>query len=200
MSMKDVVAYLTGVGNTTWSRVVMERAQKALLAEIKPNTLHGLEISGTNWKDLGLASYRTVAFPEFDICAGPLTEQFDLILADQVWEHLLWPYRATRNVLAMLKPGGYFMVSVPFLIRLHGYPIDCSRWSELGLKHFLAECGFPLESVQTGSWGNRGSIRASFKSWRQYVPWLHSLRNEPDFPQVVWALAQKPHEPVVPPR
>ncbi|MBA3539865.1 MAG: methyltransferase domain-containing protein, partial [Deltaproteobacteria bacterium] len=190
---------LTGVGNTTWSRVVMERAQKSMLAEIKAETLHGLEISGTNWKDFGLASYRTVAFPEFDICAEALPEQFDLILADQVWEHLLWPYKATRNVLAMLKPGGYFMVSVPFLIRLHGYPIDCSRWSELGLKHFLAECGFPLEAVQTGSWGNRGSIRASFKSWRQYVPWLHSLRNEPDFPQVVWALARKPLEPAAPP-
>ena len=47
---------------------------------------------------------------------------------------------------------------------LHGYPIDCSRWTELGLKHFLAECGFPIEDFKTGSWGNRASVKASFRS------------------------------------
>ena len=188
----SVVSFLTGYGNTNWSRVVMEKAQRALLAEIHPEQLDALEISGDNWKDLGTKSYRTLAFPEFDICAQATPERYGLILADQVWEHLLWPYRATRNVYEMLAPDGYFMVSVPFLIRVHGYPIDCSRWTELGLAHLLAECGFPIEHVQTGSWGNRGSVKASFRSWRSYIPWLHSLKNEPNFPQVVWALARKP--------
>lgn len=187
----SVVSFLTGYGNPNWSRVVMERSQRALLAGIATDQLDALEISGDNWKSLPTRSYRTVAFPEFDICAQTLPERFGLILADQVWEHLLWPYRATRNVHEMLAPGGYFMVSVPFLIRVHGYPIDCSRWTELGLKHLLAEGGFPIEQIQTGSWGNRASVKASFRSWRSYIPWLHSLKNEPDFPQVVWALARK---------
>lgn len=187
----SVVSFLTGYGNPNWSRVVMERAQRALLAGIATDQLDALEISGDNWKSLPTRSYRTVAFPGFDICAQTLPERFGLILADQVWEHLLWPYRATRNVHEMLAPGGYFMVSVPFLIRVHGYPIDCSRWTELGLKHLLAEGGFPIEQIQTGAWGNRASVKASFRSWRSYIPWLHSLKNEPDFPQVVWALARK---------
>ena len=190
--VRRVLAWLTGWGNTNWSRVVMERAQRTLLAEIKASTRGTLEISGQNWADYGFASYRTVKYPEFDICASTLPERYDLIIADQIWEHLLWPYRATKHVLEMLAPGGYFMVSVPFLVRVHGYPIDCSRWTELGLRHLLAECGFELEQIQTGSWGNRGSVRASFRSWRSYVPWLHSLKNEKHFPQVVWALARKP--------
>src|SRR5690606_20941245 len=105
---------------------------------------------------------------------------------------LLWPYRATKHVLEMLEPGGYFMISVPFLVRVHGYPIDCTRWTDLGLKHLLAECGFPIEDIQTGSWGNRSSVRANFRYWWSYIPWLHSLRNEQNFPHVVWALARKP--------
>ncbi len=190
-AMQRVVAWLTGYGNTNWSRVVMERSQRELLASINPAQRRVLEISGQNWREYGFASYTTAKYPEFDICASTHDGDFDLVIADQVWEHLLWPYKATRNVHAMLPVGGHFMVSVPFLVRVHGYPIDCSRWTELGLKHLLAECGFDLDHIQTGSWGNRASVKASFRSWRSYVPWLHSLKNERDFPQVVWALATK---------
>lgn len=191
MSARELVSFLTGHGNPKWSRVVMQREQHALLAAIDSQTLSALEISGDHWREYGFASYEKVTYPDFDICAQRTPRQYGIILAEQVWEHLLWPYRATRNVLEMLEPGGYFMVSVPFLVRVHGYPIDCSRWTELGLKHLLAECGFPIESIKTGSWGNKSSIIASFRSWRNYVPWVHSLRNEPNFPQVVWAFARK---------
>lgn len=187
-----LVAFVTGIGNTNWSRVVMERAQRELLAGIDAPRRRTLEISGQNWRDFGFAAYRSEKYPDYDVCAGALLpEAFDLVIADQVWEHLLWPYRATRHVHAMLAPGGYFMVSVPFLIKVHGYPIDCSRWTELGLRHLLAECGFAMDDIVTGSWGNRASVKASFRSWRSYVPWLHSLKNERDFPQVVWALARR---------
>ena len=59
------------------------------------------------------------------------------------------------------------------------------------MKYFLAEAGFPLDGVQAFAWGNRRCINANWWSWPNYRPW-HSLRNEPDFPISVWALAQKP--------
>ena len=34
---------------------------------------------------------------------------------------------------------------VPFLIRVHNVPIDCSRWTEDGLKFHLEECGFKIK-------------------------------------------------------
>jgi len=91
----------------------------------------------------------------------------------------------------MLTPGGYFLVSTPFLLRIHNEPTDCTRWTETGLRHFLAESGFPLAEIQTGSWGNRACVKSNFGWWARYHPWIHSLRNEPEFPVHVWALARK---------
>lgn len=183
----------SGHWHNQWLRVVMNRETKALVDGLNPAALKALEISGRGWDVPGyFREYRSLSFPDYDVCAGPYPEAFDLVIADQVFEHLLWPYRAGRNVHAMLNPGGHFLVSVPFLVKVHRYPVDCSRWTELGLKHFLAECGFPLENIVTGSWGNRACVRANFgPRWVIYQRWLHSLRNEPDFPIAVWALARK---------
>jgi hypothetical protein len=30
----------------------------------------------------------------------------------------------------------------PDQTRVHGAPFDCSRWTELGIRHFLAQAGF----------------------------------------------------------
>ena len=40
--------------------------------------------------------------------------------------------------------------------------------------------------------GNRRCVVANFRGWPSWVRWKHTLRNEPDFPVVVWAFARKP--------
>jgi len=191
------IRWLTAADSPGWCRIVMNREEQRLIGALKPATLDTLEISGEAWKDFGFKSYRQVEYPAYDVCAGPLPDQFDLIIAEQVFEHLLWPYRAGKNVYAMLRPGGHFLISTPFLFPLHGAPVDCSRWTETGLKYFLAECGFPLEACTTNAWGNRSCvdryIKGAVKPHRppRYRKWLHSLRNEPPCPIQVWALARK---------
>lgn len=183
---------LTGATYTKWSRVMMAEDMRKWVRELEPSRLDALEISGTAWSDFGFKSYKTTHYPDYDVCEGALSDQtFDLVIADQVFEHLLWPYRAGRNIYKMVRPGGYVLLSVPFLVRIHG-EVDCTRWTETGLKHFLAECGFPLDEVKTGSWGNRACVKANFNYWARYRKRIHSLRNEPRFPYVVWALARKP--------
>ena len=59
-----------------------------------------------NGKALASGTYRSVDFPDYDLCAGALDEKFDIIIVEQVFEHLLWPYRAARNVFQMLNPNG----------------------------------------------------------------------------------------------
>jgi hypothetical protein len=65
----------------------------------------------------------------------------------------------------MLSVGGYFLdflVTTPFLSPIDENPHDCSRWTEVGLKHLLAEAGFSIDKIVTGSWGNRrASTRAT---------------------------------------
>jgi SAM-dependent methyltransferase len=175
-----------------WARTVMYRECFRLIRELEPPKLDALEISaGKVWQPLGFRSYTEANFPEFDVCSMTLPGRYDLIIADQVFEHLLWPYRAGKNAYSMLRPGGHLLVTTPFLIKVHEVPVDCSRWTELGMKHLLAECGFPIDGIRTGSWGNRACVKANFRRWARRG-WFKSLANEPEFPVSVWALARKP--------
>jgi len=180
-----------GYDSRHWTRPVMYEECGKLIQRLGPQSLDVLEVSaGKHWQSLPFRSFTEANYPEFDICKDVLPREFDLVIADQVFEHLLWPYRAARNVLSMVKPGGHFLMTTPFLIRVHAIPYDCSRWTELGMKHFLAEAGFPLETIVTGSWGNRACVKANFTSWARRG-WFGSLKNEPNFPVSVWALAQR---------
>jgi SAM-dependent methyltransferase len=170
----------------------MNRETLALVHRCNPERLSVLEISGSFWRDrCRYKEYKTLSHPDYDVCMGPLLERFDLIIAEQVFEHLLWPYRAGRNIYSMLNPGGLFLVTTPFLVKVHDYPQDCSRWTPTGMRYFLAECGFPLEGVEAYSWGNRSCVEANFRRWEIFRRWRHSLVDEPEFPIVVWALARR---------
>jgi SAM-dependent methyltransferase len=173
-----------------WARIVYYAEWKKFLESLPARSASALEISPgakTIWRDLGFRSYQAVQFPDFDISNDVLKESFDVIIADQVFEHLRHPYRAGRNVLAMLKARGTFLIATPFLIKVHAFPQDFTRWTADGLKAFLEDCGF---SAQVQTWGNRKVVRANFSDWRSYG-WKHDLRNEPDFPVSVWAYAQR---------
>jgi SAM-dependent methyltransferase len=191
LRVKNMLARV-GFDSTDWLRVVMYRQCFAFIQSIRPETLDTLEISGgPQWRrTFKFRSYTSTEFPEFDICAQVLDRQFDLIIADQVFEHLPWPMRAGRNVYAMLRPGGYFIIATPFLVRVHDVPIDCSRWTQQGLSYLLQECGFLARDIKTYAWGNRKCLKANLFKWRRYG-FYRSLANEPNFPVMVWAIAQK---------
>jgi transposase-like protein len=182
----------TVAGQNHWARIIMNRETTRIIKSLQPGNLKVLELSGSIWgyKE-SFKEYKSLQYPDFDICESFLDEQYDLIIAEQVFEHLLWPLRAGRNVLRMLNRGGHFLITTPFMIRIHPAPEDCTRWTETGLRYFLAECGFPVESIKTWSWGNRACAVANLFNWVKYNPNVHSLQNEPDVPVVVWALAQK---------
>lgn len=181
-----------GFSEQHWTRIVMNRETTALVENLQPQELKVLEISGSQWGHcFRFKDYKHIHYPELDICESRLDESFDLIIAEQVFEHLRWPYRAGKHIHEMLNPEGHFLLTTPFLLRVHLSPTDCSRWTESGIKYLLAECGFNLDKIRTGSWGNRACVRGNFDRWKKFHPLLHTLRNEPDFPVSVWALAQK---------
>jgi SAM-dependent methyltransferase len=191
-ALRQRLESICGIRKEHWARIVMDRTTSQFVQSLNLQTMRALEISGQEWNNYGFKEYVSACYPEYDVCAGPYEKNsFDVILAQQVLEHVLWPYRAVKHVYETLRPGGWFIVTTPFLLRVHDYPVDCSRWTELGLKHLLAEGGFYLNDIQTGSWGNRACVRANFNRWARWIPWLHSLKNERLFPVVVWAFAQK---------
>ena len=147
---------------------------------------------GNTWSRFGFGSYRCTSYPDYDVCSAPLEiEGFDLVIAEQVLEHVRLPSHAVSNVHQMLKRGGWFLVSTPFLLRVHAIPDDYNRWTEQGLKQLLIDGGFEPDAIETGSWGNRACVRANFKTFPAWIPGWHSLRNEALFPVVVWAFAKR---------
>jgi SAM-dependent methyltransferase len=194
-AIKDAAGRLAravGYDVTHITRTVAYRAVDARLDDLPFADLDALEIAaGWKWRRRGWGSFTEMNWPDHDICEDRLDRQFDVVIADNVWEHLLHPYRAAQNVLAMLKPGGLFINITPFLIRHHPIPTDCTRWTELGMRHFLADAGFDGDRIETGSWGNAAAVKANFRRWAR-TGWRRSLPNDPDFPVAVWAFARKP--------
>ncbi len=191
---KKSIKKLLRIEDEIWSRAVELRETRKLVSDLGVTNLNTLEISAERWKDFGFKSYQSTSYPDHDICESALDERFDLIIAEHVFEHLLWPYRAGRNIYQMLEEGGHFLVSTPFLVKIHEGTdhSDCSRWTETGMKYFLAECGFPLENIKMCSWGNRACVKANLESWVIHKgPLFQSMVNEPNFPIVVWAIAKK---------
>jgi hypothetical protein len=182
-----------------WCRIVMDRETKQLMGGIDYRNMSALEISGAAWRDFGFKDYTVAVYPEFDvskhIATKPDGSKFDVVIAEQVMEHVPTPWVAVAGMHASLADGGYLLLTVPFFIRVHGHPNDYTRWTENGLRNMLEWAGFKSENIRTGSWGNRACVNANFKGsvWRgePYDAANHSLENEPDVPLMVWVFAKK---------
>lgn len=178
-----------------WCRIVMNRHTEKFIEQLGASNLDVLEISGSAWKHTGFKSYEQVNYPDFDICKDRKLKQYDIIIAEQIFEHISHPALAAKNILGMLKQGGTLLITTPFLIHYHPHPLDLWRWTEMGLKIFLTDMGF--SEVESHSWGNRKCIIINLDNWVDYNPALHSLENEPNYPIVVWAYAKKTHSPTI---
>ena len=185
-----------GFNSEHWIRFPTYRMIKEDLKKLKLENMNVLEISaGEYWREnYKFRSYDTLNFPDFNICDSiSIKKKYDLIIADNVWEHLDYPYRATKNIYKLLNDNGYFLIIVPFLVRVHNVPIDCSRWTEKGLKYFLNECGFNINDIKTNSWGNKECVKSNMRdddTWTR-IGFYKNLKNDKKYPVQVWALAKK---------
>jgi SAM-dependent methyltransferase len=181
-------------GAEQWQRTVLNRSADAYLAGLDPSGLSAAEISGSAHAGKPWRSYESLDYPQFDLCA-PLGDHrtYDVVICEQVLEHVLDPYAAAENLRGLCVTGGHVVVSTPFLIRVHELPAygmpDLWRFTPRGLRVLLERAGLEVEAVQ--HWGNRDCVRGNFDRWAAYRPW-HSLRDEPDLAVQVWAFARNP--------
>jgi len=84
----------------------------------------------------------------------PLTDQCaDTVLATELMEHLPDPAIFLREVTRILRPGGVFIFSVPFLEPLHEEPRDYLRFTPYSLGRLMQQWGFVIETLeQRGGW------------------------------------------------
>ena len=177
-------------GSDQWLRLVMNDEVGQALEALAPGS-EAIEISGTDHAGRGWARYDTIAWPEHDICAPTLDveHRYDVVVAEQVLEHVVDPWQAVRNMASLAKPGGLVVVTTPFLLRVHDVPKDYWRFTKDGLSVLLEGAGLNVESVH--SWGNRACVRGNLDQWARRR-WWQSLRDEAPYPVVVWAYARRP--------
>lgn len=189
---RKVFRRMPGYDTRNWLRIRQIDAFADFLAIHEDRSV--LEISpgwNTYWKQR-CNNYRAVDYPDFDICRHSLAEQFDIVIADQILEHVLRPIEATRNIHGMVKPGGYAMIATPFLFRVHARPHDYNRWTAAGLKQLLVEAGFDEPEIEVDQWGNRACARAHIGGTPvlDYGFW-RDLSDDPEYPIQVWAFARR---------
>lgn len=71
----------------------------------------------------------------------------DTVLCTTVLEHLEQPQDAIDEMLRILKPGGYVLLSAPLFWHLHEEPRDFFRYTKHGLRHLLETSGFEVVEV-----------------------------------------------------
>lgn len=71
----------------------------------------------------------------------------DAVLLLDVLEHLPRPEDCWKEIARVLKPGGLFILKVPFLYPIHDAPLDFQRWTQYGLRHLAQKYGFVIRQA-----------------------------------------------------
>jgi SAM-dependent methyltransferase len=87
-----------------------------------------------------------------DVCASaeslPFADGvFDVVVSQEVLEHVRNPFQAMREMGRVLKPGGLVYCQVPFIIGYHPGPRDYWRFTREGIREMAEQAG--LECKET---------------------------------------------------
>jgi SAM-dependent methyltransferase len=111
---------------------------------------------------------------------GLETSSVDVVICLEVFEHLDDPLAAMKEIERILKPGGVFIGSTPFLFKFHKDPDDFFRYTKSALEKVLFKNFAKIEIFQMG--GGVGTIglmltqaKNDFKSIRRFVRYIARL-------------------------
>jgi SAM-dependent methyltransferase len=80
-------------------------------------------------------------------------DSFQSAMATEVLEHCKDPEIVLSETFRVLKPGGIFFFTVPFIWNLHEVPNDEYRYTPFSLRRHLKNSGFEKIEIQaTGGW------------------------------------------------
>jgi SAM-dependent methyltransferase len=142
-----------------------------------------------------IADYKVAPnYPDVDLhdLSKYTRDYFNIVVIDNVLEHLSDPRKALDEIHSILQVGGLCICLTPFLIRIHGYPDDYWRFTESGLRKLFDR----FSHVEVESWGNRFTVATTMQ-----LGWLSvrnsrrllkaALWNEPEWPVTFLTIAHK---------
>lgn len=97
--------------------------------------------------------------PHIDICLDAHSlaigqDQYDCVVAIEVFEHLQDPKQACNEIHRVLNNGGVLLMTIPFMFRIHGDPSDYTRFTNYGLASLLSR----FANVDIIPYGGRVSV------------------------------------------
>jgi SAM-dependent methyltransferase len=124
----------------------IQAALHRCLDQIGPGA-RGLEVgAGSSHLHPDLITLDLVAAPTIDVCASaehlPFPDGvFDLVVSQEVLEHVRDPFQAMREMRRVLKEGGRVYCQVPFIIGYHPGPTDFWRFTREGILELVEKAG-----------------------------------------------------------
>ena len=82
-----------------------------------------------------------------------LKKGYDAVTCFNVLEHVYDYQNVIRESYKVLKKGGVFVATIPFLVRYHPAPEDYWRFSKTSLERILKEAGFTKIEVTGAGYG-----------------------------------------------
>lgn len=80
---------------------------------------------------------------------------FESVISTEVLEHVFWPHSWLTEINRILKPGGLFLLTCPFMFHEHEVPNDYGRYSSYGLQYLLNQHGFAVIQQEKAATGLR---------------------------------------------
>lgn len=153
----------TGCGQMPYRKHILDNSQVTKYV--------GLDIENAKIYDKNIT-------PDFrwDGVKMPFEENtFDCAIATEVMEHCPDTLLFLSEVIRVLKPGGVFFFTVPFLWNLHETPHDEYRFTPFSMNRLLKQAGFQSIRVEaTGGW--HASMAQMLGLWVKRAPMHHRLR------------------------
>ena len=132
----------------------------------------GYQVAGLNPCKHMAEWARTIDIPVAPVFGADyqVTQQYDLLVSEQTFEHLIEPRRDFMKVREIVKPGGYAYIEVPNWnsIRRLWRGLDCLRvsnhynyFSPYTLSRMAKECGFEIveQSIPASTSMTRAAVK-----------------------------------------
>ena len=142
----------------------VQKALRTCLARAGPFA-RGLDIgAGSSRFHPAFVTLDLVPGPNVDICANaeclPFPDgMFDVVISQEVLEHVRDPFRAMREMQRVLKPGGLIYCQAPFVIGYHPGPTDFWRFTREGIVELIKQAGLRCYEIEVAVGTGTGFYR-----------------------------------------
>lgn len=83
----------------------------------------------------------------------------DLVITQEVLEHVADPFKAIEEIHRVLKPGGTLYIQLPFIIGYHPGPTDFWRFTREGIVRLIEIAGLQCQEVGVAVGASTGFYR-----------------------------------------